>query len=46
MNRNQLIRFIRKNNRFYAKADMSFYTDEQLKAIREKIIRSKAKPAS
>jgi hypothetical protein len=47
MNRNALIRFIRRNNRFYAKGNLSFYTDEQLIAIMDRIIRSKmTRPAS
>ena len=41
MKKNGLIRFIRQNNKFYAKADLSFYTEEQLRAIREEIIKNK-----
>lgn len=41
MKKQELIKFIRKNNKFYEKADLSFYTEEQLKAIREEIIKSK-----
>jgi hypothetical protein len=42
MKKQELIRFIRKNNRFYQKAYLSFYTEEQLRAIREEIIKNKA----
>jgi hypothetical protein len=41
MERKKLIRFIRKNNRFYARADLSFYTYEQLRAIHDRIVHAK-----
>ena len=41
MKKHVLIRFIRKNNKFYRDADLSFYTHEQLIAIREEIIKNK-----
>jgi hypothetical protein len=40
MSRENLIRFIRKNDQFYAFVNFSGHTDEQLKAIKERIERN------